>query len=172
MQNKTKTKTINTSLIGVTLTVPANFTALHLAHISWNLYCDTAPAYYENEFSISEASDFAHYNIHDQIDKAQHFYECAFAIGSNVEENINYTVQEAYDCIDSFYGDTVVREDVSFALVDSVKQFITHKKDYATHTDFITEDYAILREEVAQALPSQIAKLEEQLTNLKSQQTA
>jgi hypothetical protein len=171
MQNKTKTKTINTSLIGVTLTVPANFTALHLAHISWNLYCETAPAYYENEFSISEASDFAHYNIHDQIDKAQHFYDRAFTIGSNVEENVNYTVQEAYDCIDDFCGDTVVREDVSFALADAVKQFIKHK-DYATHTDFIAEDYAILREEVAQALPSQIAKLEEQLTNLKSQQTA
>ena len=166
---KKATQTINTSLIDVTLTVPANFTALHLAHISWNLYCETAPTYYANEFSISEASDFAHYNIHDQLDKAQHFSDCAFAIGSSVESNVNYTVQEAYDCIDEFYGDTVVREDVSFALADAVKQFVDSKKDYATHTDFIAEDYAILREDVANSLPDQIATLEAQLAALKAQ---
>ena len=142
---KNTTQTINTSLIGVTLTVPASFTALHLAHIAWNLYCDTAPTIYKNEFSISEASDFAHYNIHDRIDKAQHFYDCAFTIGHNVEENINYSVQDAYDVIDEFSGDTIVREDVSFALVDAVEQFVAHK-NYATHTDWIAEDYLMLRE--------------------------
>ena len=142
---KKTTQTVNTSLIGVTLTVPASFTALHLAHIAWNLYCETAPSFYRDQFSINEASDFAHYNIHDRIDKAQHFYDCAFAIGQNVEENINYSVQDAYDIIDEFSGDTIVREDVSFALADAVEQFVAHK-NYATHTDWIAEDYLMLRE--------------------------
>jgi hypothetical protein len=142
---KKTTQTINTSLIGVTLTVPASFTALHLAHIAWNLYCETAPSHYRDQFSISEASDFAHYNIHDRIDKAQHFYDRAYTIANAVEENINYSVQEAYDVIDDFSGDTIVREDVSFALADAVDQFVAHK-NYATHTDWIAEDYLMLRE--------------------------
>lgn len=143
---KKTTQTINTSLIDVTLSVPANFTALHLAHIAWNLYCDTAPSHYKDEFSISEASDFAHYNIHDRIDKAQHFYDSAYTIANAVEENVNYSVQDAYSQIDStFRADTIVREDLSFALVDAVEQFVAHK-DYATHTDWIAEDYLILRE--------------------------
>ena len=158
-KNKTKTKTINTSLIDVTVQVPQNFTALHLAHIAWNLYCETAPVYFRDEFSINEASDFAHYNIHDRIDKAQHFYDAAFTIGHNVEENIDYSVQDAYDIIDEFSGDTIVREDVSFALADAVKQFVSHK-DYAMHTDYITEDYLMLRESVP---PSQKISLEEYL---------
>lgn len=143
---KKATQTINTSLIDVTLSVPANFTALHLAHIAWNLYCDTAPSHYKDEFSISEASDFAHYNIHDRIDKAQHFYDSAYTIANAVEENVNYSVQDAYDYIDDqFSADTIVREDLSFELANAVEQFIAHK-DYATHTDWIAEDYLILRE--------------------------
>jgi hypothetical protein len=142
---QTKTKTIDTSLIDVTVSVPQDFTALHLAHIAWNLYCDAAPSHYKDEFSINEASDFAHYNIHDRIDKAQHYYDSAYTIANAVEENIDYSVQDAYDYIDSFSGDTIVREDVSFALADAVEEFVAHK-DYATHTDWIAEDYLMLRE--------------------------
>jgi hypothetical protein len=144
---KKTTQTINTSLIGITVSVPNNFTALHLAYIAWNLYCDTAPTIYKNEFSISEASDFAHYNIHDRIDKAQHFYDSAYTIKNAVEENIDYSVQDAYDYIDdSFRADTIVREDLSFELVAAVEQFVK-SKDYADATDWIAEDYLILREQ-------------------------
>jgi len=159
MQTKNKTKTINTSLIGVTVQVPQNFTALHLAHVAWNLYCETAPSFYTDEFSINEASDFAHYNIHDRIDKAQHFYDAAFTIGHNVEENIDYSVQDAYDIIDEFSGDTIVREDVSFALAEAVEQFVAHK-NYAMHTDYIAEDYAMLQDAIP---PSQKISLEQYL---------
>ena len=143
---KKTTQTINTSLISTpAVSVPANFTALHLAHIAWNLYCDAAPVHYKDEFSISPASDFAHYNIHDRVDKAQHYYDCAYTIAKAVKKNINYSVQDAYDLIDEFCGDTIVREDVSFELVDAVEQFVAHN-DYATHTDWIAEDYLMLRE--------------------------
>ena len=157
---KKATQTISTNLLSTpTISVPASFTALHLAHIAWNLYCETAPSFYTDEFSISEASDFAHYNIHDRIDKAQHFYDAAFTIGHNVEENINYSVQDAYDIIDEFSGDTIVREDVSFALAEAVEQFVAHK-NYAMHTDYITEDYAMLQDAIP---PSQKMSLEEYL---------
>jgi len=143
---KNTTQTIDTSLIDVTVSVPKDFTALHLAHIAWNLYCDTAPSHYRDEFSINKASDFAHYNIHDRIDKAQHYYDSAYTIANAVKENIDYSVQDAYDYIDSsFRGDTIVREDLSFELVDAVEQFVAHK-DYAEHTDWIAEDYLIMRE--------------------------
>src|SRR6056300_477410 len=144
---KNTTQTINTSLIDVTLSVPANFTALHLAHIAWNLYCDTAPVHYKDEFSINDASDFAHYNIHDRIDKAQHYYDSAYTIAKAVKENIDYSVQDAYDYIvSSFRADTIVREDLSFELVAAVEQFVK-SKDYADATDWIAEDYLILREQ-------------------------
>ena len=46
---KNTTQTIKTNLISTpTITVPASFTALHLAHISWNLYSSNAPTYYSN----------------------------------------------------------------------------------------------------------------------------
>ena len=167
-----KAQTIKTNLRSTpTLSVPANFTALHLAHISWNLYSVNAPTQWENEFSIDDSSDFAHYNINDSMEIAQHFYDCAFSIGSSVEENVDYSIQNAFDCIDDFYGDTCVREDVSSQLVYAVQDFVD-SKDYNKYTQYILQDYATLVEESASALPTQIAQLEKQLAQLKAKQTA
>ena len=169
---KKATQTIKTNLISTpTLTVPASFTALHLAHISWNLFSSNSPTYYANEFSIHESSDFAHYNIQDSMDIAQHFYDCAFAIGSSVESNVDYSVQDAFNMCDEIYADTVVCEDVSTQLVYAIQDFVD-SNDYAKHTDYIAQDYSALVEDTAQQLPSQIAQLEKQLATLKAKQSA
>jgi len=169
---KKATQTISTNLLSTpTISVPASFTALHLAHIAWNLYSLNAPTNYSNEFSIDPSSDFAHYNIQDSMDIAQHFYDCAFAIASNVESNVNYSVQDAFDQCDEFYGDTVVRESVSTQLVNNI---LAHIKcgQYANYTNYIAQDYSALVNATQQALPSQIAQLEKQLAQLKAKQTA
>jgi hypothetical protein len=169
---KKATQTISTNLISTpTISVPASFTALHLAHISWNLYSSNAPTYYSNEFSIHESSDFAHYNIQDSMDIAQHFYDCAFAIGSSVEDNVDYSVQDAFNMLDEFYGDTCVREDVSTQIERAIRELVAHK-DYAKYTNYIAQDYSALVEDTAQQLPSQIAQLETQLAQLKAKQSA
>lgn len=169
---KKATQTISTNLFSTpTLTVPASFTALHLAHISWNLFSSNSPTHYVNEFSIHESSDFAHYNIQDSMDIAQHFYDCAFAIGRSVEENVDYSVQDAFNMCDEIYADTVVREDVSSQLVYAIQQFV-NSDSYAKHTDYIVQDYTALVEDTANTLPTQIAQLEEQLASLKAKQTA
>ena len=169
---KKATQTISTNLISTpTISVPANFTALHLAHISWNLFSANSPTHFENEFSIHESSDFAHYNIQDSMDIAQHFYDCAFAIGSNVEDNVNYSIQDAFDMLDDFYGDTCVREDVSTQIERAITELV-NSTNYAKYTDNIAEDYSWIVEDTAQVLPLQIAELEEQLATLKAKQTA
>ena len=169
---KKATQTISTNLISTpTISVPASFTALHLAHISWNLFSANSPTHYSNEFSIHESSDFAHYNIQDSMDIAQHFYDCAFAIGSNVEENVDYSIQDAFNMLDDFYGDTCVREDVSTQIERAIRELVTHK-DYAKYTNYIAQDYTWIVEATQQVLPSQIAKLEKQLATLKAKQTA
>ena len=172
---KKATQTISTNLISTpTISVPASFTALHLAHISWNLFSANSPTHYENEFSIDESSDFAHYNIQDSMDIAQHFYDCAFAIGSSVEDNVDYSIQDAFNMLDDFYGDTCVREDVSTQIENAIQDFVHSKTgyDYAKHTGYIAQDYTALVEDTQQALPSQIANLEKQLATLKAQVTA
>jgi hypothetical protein len=167
-----KKATIKTNLFSTpTISVPASFTALHLAHISWNLYSANAPTHYTNEFSIHEGSDFAHYNISDSMDIAQHFYDCAFAIGSSVQDNVDYSIQDAFDMCDDFYGDTCVRENVSTQLVYAIQDFVD-SKDYDKHTQYIVQDYSALVEDTAQALPSQIAQLEQQLATLRAKQSA
>ena len=169
---KNTTQTIKTNLISTpTITVPASFTALHLAHISWNLFSANSPTHYSNEFSIHESSDFAHYNIQDSMDIAQHFYDCAFAIGSSVEDNVDYSVQDAFNMLDDFYGDTCVREDVSTQIERAIRELVTHK-DYAKYTNYIAQDYTWIVEATQQVLPSQIAKLETQLAQLKAKQSA
>jgi len=169
---KKATQTISTNLFSTpTITVPATFTALHIAHISWNLFSYNSPTHYANEFSIDESSDFAHYNIFDSMDIAQHFFDCAFAIGSSVESNVDYSVQDAFNMCDEISADTVVREDVSTQLVDAIQQFVD-SEDYAKHTDYIAQDYKLLVEESASVLPTQIAQLEKQLAQLKAKQTA
>ena len=169
---KKATQTISTNLFSTpTLTVPNSFTALHIAHISWNLFSSNSPTHYANEFSIDESSDFAHYNINDSMEIAQHFYDCAFAIGNSVQENVNYSVQDAFNTCDEIYADTVVREDVSTQLVYAIQQFV-NSDSYAKHTDYIAQDYSALVEDTANTLPTQIAQLEEQLASLKAKQTA
>jgi hypothetical protein len=172
LMKKATTQTITTHLRSTpTIAVPNSFTALHLAHISWNLYCANAPTHYENEFTICEGGDFTAYNIQDSMDIAQHFYDCAFAIGSAVESNVDYSVQEAFDYLDDFCGDTVVREDVSTQIVCAVQQLIADS-NYAKYTDYIVQDYSALVNDTAQALPSQIAQLEKQLATLRAKQSA
>ena len=169
------TQTISTNLISTpTISVPASFTALHLAHIAWNLFSANSPTHYENEFSIDDSSDFAHYNIQDSMDIAQHFYDAAFAIGSNVQDNVDYSVQDAFNMLDDFYGDTCVREDVSTQIERAIADFVnsTTGYDYPKHTDYIAQDYSALVEDMGQALPSQIAALETQLATLKAKQSA
>ena len=165
-------QTIKTNLISTpTVSVPNSFTALHLAHISWNLFSANSPTHYSNEFSIDDSSDFAHYNIQDSMDIAQHFYDCAFAIGSNAESNVDYSVSDAFNMLDVFYGDTCVREDVSTQIEDAIQQLVTDS-NYAKYTDYIAQDYTALVEDTQQALPTQIAQLEKQLAQLKAKQSA
>ena len=169
---KKATQTISTNLISTpTITVPASFTALHLAHISWNLFSANSPTHFENEFSIHESSDFAHYNIQDSMDIAQHFHDCAFGIGSNVESNVDYSIQDAFNMLDDFYGDTCVREDVSGQIESAIQDFVD-SKDYAKYTGYIAQDYTWIVEATQCVLPSQIAQLEEQLAQLKAKQSA
>ena len=166
-QQKIKTNLISTPEISV----PANFTALHLAHISWNLYSSYAPTHYADEFTIHDGGDFAMYNISDKKDVSEHFYDSAFAIGNYVQENVDYSVQDAFDMLDNFWGDTCVREEVSSTLEYTIREFV-NSEDYVKHTELILEDYAYLVEESASATASQIANLEKQLADLKAKQLA
>ena len=168
-----KTKTIKTSLFSTpTVSVPNNFTALHLAHISWNLYSSNAPTHYANEFSIDESSDFAHYNIFDSMDIAQHFFDCAFAIAESVRDNIDYSVQDAYYTLEEISADTVVRESVASMLAHAVESFVANTSDYNKQSEYILQDFAYLVEDSASATASQIAQLEKQLAVLKAKQSA
>ena len=166
---KKATQTINTSLISTpTISVSKNFTALHLASIAWDLYSSTAPTHFAGEFTIVDGGDFSMYGIEDSMDMAQHYYDCAYGIGNSVVDNVNYSVQDAYNMLDDFYGDTSVREDVSSTVYDAVANYVhTEKED-----GYIADDYSVLVEDSASALPSQIAALEKQLAALKAKQPA
>lgn len=166
---KATTQTINTNLRSTpTITVPANFTALHLAHISWNLYSTYAPTHYENEFTCVEGGDFSMYGIDDSKDISEHFYDCAFYIGNLVRDNTDYSVQDAFEMLDEISADTSVREEVSSTLAHTIQQFVS-SEDYDKYTQYIQNDYAVLVEENTSALPQQIAVLEKQLASLKAQ---
>ena len=169
MQNNKKIKTSLFSTPAVS--VPNNFTALHLAHISWNLYSVNAPTQYTNEFSIHEGSDFAHYNISDAMDIAQHYFDCAFAIAESVRDNVDYSIQDAYNTLEEIYADTVVRESVASETAHAVQQFVD-SKDYNKHTDYILQDYEYLHEDLNTQLPKQIAQLREQLDKLEAVQNS
>jgi len=166
---KATTQTIHTNLRSTpTITVPANFTALHLAHISWNLYSTYAPTHYENEFTCVEGGDFSMYGIDDSKDISEHFYDCAFYIGNLVRDNVDYSVQDAFEMLDEISADTSVREEVSSTLAHTIQQFVS-SEDYDKYTQYIQNDYAVLVEENTSALPQQIAVLEKQLASLKAQ---
>lgn len=161
---------IKTNLISTpTISVPANFTALHLAHVAWDLYSSSAPTHFSGEFTINDGGDFAMYNIEDSKQISDHFYECAFAVGHNVEQDVNYNIQEAFDMLDDFYGDTCVRESVSSMLVEAIEQLVKDSK-YTEYSNYIADDYAYLNEEQTASVNAQIEKLETQLTQLKATQ--
>ena len=166
---KVTTQTINTMLKSTpTVTVSANFTALHLASIAWDLYCETAPTHFAGEFTICDSGDFAMYNIGDSMDMAQHYYETAFSIGNSVVNNVQYSVQDAYAELEEMYADTCVREEVSETVYNAVSSYV-HDED---EEQSIAWDYAHLNEEQGNALPQQIANMEKQLATLKAQLTA
>ena len=90
---KAKTQQIETSAYHEpTLTIPADFTALHIASICAELYSCTAPTGLMDEFTICEEGDFAMYNVHDQFDMAEHYFYTAFSIGESVKRNPQYSV--------------------------------------------------------------------------------
>jgi len=166
---KATTQTINTMLISTpTITVSENFTALHMASIAWDLYCSTAPTHFAGEFTIVEGGDFSMYNIHDSMDMAQHYFDCAYSIGGSVQDNVEYSIQDAYNMLEDICADTVVREDVSSTVYRAVNTY-THNEDEDSN---IAWDYKHLTEEQGLALPQQIAQLEKQLATLRSQVTA
>ena len=162
------TQTINTMLISTpTISVSENFTALHMASIAWDLYCSTAPTHFAGEFTIVEGGDFSMYNIHDSMDMAQHYFDCAYGIGNSVQDNVEYSVQDAYNMLEDICADTVVREEVSSTVYDAIANYVhTDKED-----GYIAHDYSVLVEEQGTALPQQIAALEQQLATLKAQST-
>ena len=163
---------IKTNLISTpTIAVPDNFSALHLAHISWNLYSENAPTHFANEFTVHDGGDFAMYNIGDSKDISEHFYDSAFAIADSVRKDIDYSIQDAFYMLDDFWGDTVVREDVSSQLQYAIEEFV-NSTDYDKYTQYILKDYAYLVEESAEHLPQQIAQLEKQLAQLRTKQSA
>ena len=166
---KATTQTISTKLISTpTISVSSKFTALHIASIAWDLYCETAPTHFAGEFTVCEEGDFAMYGIEDSMDMAQHYYETAFGIGNSVRDNVEYSLQDAYDSLEDFYGDTCVREEVSETVYNAVANY-THDEE---EDGYIVQDYAHLNEEQGNALPQQIAALEKQLATLKAKATA
>ena len=164
-QQKIQTNLISTPEISVT----ANFTALHLAHVSWDLYSTTAPTQFVGEFTINDGGDFAMYNIEDSKQISDHFYECAFYISSQVQRNVNYSIQNAFDLLDEISADTVVRESVSHMLVQAIADLV-NSEDYNKHSSYIAEDYVYLTEEQSASVNAQIQNLEKQLAQLKATQ--
>ena len=151
------------------ISVPANFTALHLAHVAWDLYSSVAPTHFSGEFTINDGGDFAMYNIEDSKQQSDHFYECAFAIASYVQQDSNYSIQEAFDMLDDLCADTCVRENTSHLLVEAIQQLVNDSK-YTEYSNYIAEDYAYLNEEQTASVNAQIEKLETQLAQLKATQ--
>ena len=169
LMKKATTQTVNTTLIShPTISVSANFTALHLAAIAWDLYCETAPTHFAGEFTIVEGGDFSMYGIPDSMDMAQHYYDCAYSIGESVQQDVNYSVQDAYNQLDDICADTVVREDVSCTVYNAVAKYV-HTEDGDSS---IAWDYKHITEEQGNTLPKQIAQLEEQLATLRARASA
>jgi hypothetical protein len=163
-------QTIKTNLISTpTISVPANFTALHLAHVAWDLYSSEAPTHFSGEFTIHDGGDFAMYNIEDSKLVSDHFYECAFAIANYVQQDSNYSIQEAFELIDDLPADTCVRENTSHMLVEAIEQLVNNSK-YNEYSSYIAEDYVYLTEEQTASVNAQIQKLETQLAQLKATQ--
>jgi len=163
---KAKTQQIETSAYSEpTLTLPADFTALHIAHICANLYSSISPTDLMPDFTICENGDFAMYNVHDKFDMAEHYFYTAHAIGESVKSNPNLPVQEAYDAAIEISADTVVREEVLDDVLCAIENYI--KSDNLITDEYIQEDYQMLRDQEAEDKVDEIAKLEKQLADLK-----
>ena len=163
---KAKTQQIETSAYHEpTLTIPADFTALHIASICAELYSCTAPTGLMDEFTICEEGDFAMYNVHDQFDMAEHYFHTAFSIGESVKRNPQYSVQEAYDAAIEISADTVVREDVLSDVLLAIENYKGKNDEY------IQEDYAMLSEHAAERKAWKIAELEGELARFKASQS-
>jgi len=163
---KAKTQQIETSAYSEpTLTLPADFTALHIAHICANLYSGISPTDLMPDFTICENGDFAMYNVHDKFDMAEHYFYTAHAIGESVKSNPNLPVQEAYDAAIEISADTVVREEVLDDVLCAIENYI--KSDNLITDEYIQEDYQMLRDQEAEDKVDEIAKLEKQLADLK-----
>ena len=164
---KAKTQQIETSAYSEpTLTLPADFTALHIAHICANLYSGISPTDLMPDFTICENGDFAMYNVHDKFDMAEHYFYTAHAIGESVKSNPNLPVQEAYDAAIEISADTVVREEVLSDVLIAIEDYI--KSDNLITDEYIQEDYQMLRDQEAEDKVDEIAKLEKQLAELKA----
>ena len=144
------------------LVVPNSFTALHVASICAELYSGTAPTWQMSEFTTCFGGDFGAYDVDDQMDMAQHYFDTAFAIGESVKENLAYSVQEAYDAAIDICADTVIRENVMSDVFSAIKKYS------GKYDDFIQEDYLILNEEAGLGCAKRIAKLEAELAELKA----
>ena len=163
---KAKTQQIETHACSEPmLTLPADFTALHIAHICANLYSGTCPSDLMPDFTICENGDFAMYNVHDKFDMAEHYFYTAFAIGESVKSNPNLPVQEAYDAAIEISADTVVREEVLSDVLYAIRDYID--SDNLITDEYIQEDYQMLRDQEAEDKVDEIAKLEKQLADLK-----
>ena len=144
------------------LIVSNSFTALHIASICAELYSGTAPTWQMSEFTICEGGDFGAYSVHDSMDKANHYFDAAYSIGNSVKDNLQYSVQDAYNDAIGISADTVIREDVMSDVMFAIEKY------EGKYDDFIEEDYLILNEEAGLGCAKRIAKLEAELADLKA----
>ena len=157
---KAKTQQIETHACSEpTLAVAADFTALHIAALCWELFSMEAPTDFSNEFTIVEGGDFPEYNVHDKMDMANHYFDMAFSIGNAVLNNPEYSVQSAYEDAIGISADTVVREEVMSDVIFAIE-------NCSVDDELIQEDYQIINDNAAEKQQSQIAKLEKQLAEL------
>jgi hypothetical protein len=143
------------------LVVSNSFTALHVAAICWELYSNTAPVNFSDEFTIHEGGDFGAYNVEDAYDMAQHYFEMAFSIGNSVKNDMQYSVQSAYEDAIGISADTCVREEVMSEVMCAIE-------NCSVDDESIAEDYLILGEEAGLGAAKRIAKLEAELADLKA----
>ena len=155
---------IETNLLSEsTITTPSDYTALHIAYIAWDLYSSEAPTHYSGEFQVSEGGDFEAYNVHDAKDISDHYYDAAFSIANSVRDDLDYSVQDAFDLLADFSGDTAVRDRVYFSVVSAVQEQIADSTKYSEVSEYIASDYTYLAEDLNMRLPSIIANLNKKI---------
>ena len=155
---------IETNLLSEsTITTPSDYTALHIAYIAWDLYSSEAPTHYSGEFQVSEGGDFEAYNVHDAKDISDHYYDAAFSIANSVRDDLDYSVQDAFDSLADFSGDTAVRDRVYFSVVSAVQEQIADSTKYSEVSEYIASDYTYLAEDLNMRLPSIIDNLNKKI---------